>query len=100
MRALRRVERLLLWPLKPLLSRSGYIRMNPDGRLREYPYIVVRFACREGPVWAAIVSLFSPSALAQTRIWRPFWRRFRRAARGSGKATPDGDAERIILTCP
>ena len=49
MRALRRVERLLLWPLKPLLSRSGYVRMNPDGRLREYPYIVVRFACRECP---------------------------------------------------
>jgi hypothetical protein len=23
--------------------------MNPDGRLREYPYIVVRFACRECP---------------------------------------------------
>ena len=49
MRALRRVERLLLWPLKPPLSRSGYVRMNPDGRLREYPYIVVRFACRECP---------------------------------------------------
>jgi hypothetical protein len=43
---------------------------------------------------------FSPSALARTRTSRPFWRRFRRAARGSGKATPDGDAERIILTCP
>ena len=49
MRALRRVERLLLWPLKPPLTRSGYVRMNPDGRLREYPYIVVRFACRECP---------------------------------------------------
>jgi hypothetical protein len=23
--------------------------MSPDGRLREYPYIVVRFACRECP---------------------------------------------------
>ena len=49
MRALRRVERLLLWPLKPPLPCSGYVRMNPDGRLREYPYIVVRFACRECP---------------------------------------------------
>ena len=74
--------------------------MNPGGRLREYPYIVVRFACREGSVWAAIVSLFSQSALARTRIWRPCWRRFRRAARGSGKATPDGDVVPIILTCP
>ena len=49
MRALRRVERLLLWPLKPPLTCSRYVRMNPDGRLREYPYIVVRFACRECP---------------------------------------------------
>jgi hypothetical protein len=48
-RALRRVERLLFWPLKPPLTRSGYVRMNPDGRLRDYPYIVVRFACRECP---------------------------------------------------
>src|SRR3954452_11425553 len=48
-RALRRVERLLLWPLKPLLSRSGYVRMNPDGRLRDYPFVVVRFACRDCP---------------------------------------------------
>jgi hypothetical protein len=23
--------------------------MNPDGRLRDYPYIVVRLACRECP---------------------------------------------------
>src|SRR4051812_23851469 len=36
-RALRRVERLLLWLLKPPPTRSGYVRMNPDGRLRDYP---------------------------------------------------------------
>ena len=48
-RALRRVERLLLWPLKPPLTCSGYVRMSPDGRLRDYPFIVVRFACRECP---------------------------------------------------
>ena len=23
--------------------------MNPDGRLRDYPFVVVRFACRECP---------------------------------------------------
>ena len=49
MRALRRVERLLLWPLKPPLACSGYVRMSPDGRLRDYPFVVVRFACRECP---------------------------------------------------
>ena len=68
MRALRRVERLLLWPLKPPLSRSGYVRMNPDGRLRDYPFVVVRFACRERPRMAGTASPFSPSALARTRI--------------------------------
>ena len=100
MRALRRVERLLLWPLKPLLSRSGYVRMNPDGRLREYPYIVVRFACRECPRMGRYRLAILAERLARTRTSRPFWRRFRRAARGSGKATPDVDAVRITLTCP
>ena len=74
--------------------------MSPDGRLREYPYIVVRLACRECPIWAGTASLFSPSALAGMRIWRPCWRLFRRAALASWKATPGVDAVRIILTCP
>ena len=33
--------------------------------------------------------------MAQTRIWRPFWRLFRGAARGSGKATPDVEYEGV-----
>ena len=100
MRALRRVERLLLWPPKPPLLRSGYVRMNPDGRLREYPYIVVRFACRECPRMGRYRLAVLAERFGADADWRPCWRRFRRAARGSGKAIPDGDAERIILTCP
>ena len=100
MRALRRVERLLLWLLKPLLSRSGYVRMNPDGRLREYPYIVVRFACRECPRigryrLAVLAERFGADADLATVL----------EAISAGcprqlEATPDVDAVRIILTCP
>ena len=36
-------------PPETLLTRSGYVRMSPDGRLRDYPFVVVRFACRACP---------------------------------------------------
>jgi hypothetical protein len=75
------------------------MRMILVGRLRDYPFVVVRFACRECPRLGRY-RLAVGTASVRTLTWEPCWKLFRRAVLASWKATPDADAVRIILTCP
>lgn len=74
--------------------------MSPGGRLRDYPYIVVRFACRGCPRMGRYRLAVLAERFGADADWRPCWKLCQRAVPGSWKATPGVNAVRIIRTCP